>query len=90
VPETATIKCMSWSRGAMGGYRTVASMAGDAIDQSDEPATLGGPARLVIGAAVFLLGMLVGGDSYRRKRASPLPHVGVTEQSAVLRLESMA
>jgi hypothetical protein len=33
---------------------------GDAIDQSDEPATLGGPARLVIGAAVFLLGMLVG------------------------------
>jgi hypothetical protein len=50
----------NWSRGAMGGYRTVASRAGDAIDQSDEPATLGGPARLVIGAAVFLLGMLVG------------------------------
>jgi hypothetical protein len=46
VPETATIKCMSWSRVAMGGYRTVASRAGDAIDQSDEPATLGGPARL--------------------------------------------
>jgi len=59
VPETATIKCMSWSRGAMGGYRTVASRVVDANDQNEEPTTLG-PARFVIGAAVFLLGMLVG------------------------------
>jgi len=43
----------------MGGYRTVASRVVDANDQNEEPTTLG-PARFVIGAAVFLLGMLVG------------------------------
>jgi hypothetical protein len=38
----------------------VASRVADATDQNEEPTTLGGPARFVIGAAVFLLGMLVG------------------------------
>jgi hypothetical protein len=38
----------------------VASRVVDANDQNKEPTTLGGPARFVIGAAVFLLGMLVG------------------------------
>jgi hypothetical protein len=38
----------------------VASRVVDANDQNEEPTTLGEPARFVIGAAVFLLGMLIG------------------------------
>jgi hypothetical protein len=35
-------------------------VSGDDADQNDKPASLGGPARFAIGAAVLLLGMLVG------------------------------
>ena len=38
----------------------MASRVVDANDQNKEPTTLGGLARFVIGAAVFLLGMLIG------------------------------
>jgi hypothetical protein len=61
----------------------------DAVWATSDPPRRSAAARHSAGASMSAGGQsetlnhVCDGDSFRRKRASPVPHVGVTEQSAV-------